>query len=143
MKKINLIVVAFCVLGFISCQNSNTNVIENNSVSVTSVLDIEQKVAALLKQMTLEEKIGQMNQYNGFWNVTGPVPEGGDAQVKYKFGSYSLVLKRKLNDIEEKIDTQFQAGKSIPIAFNIWDGYQGETESKKSISSWFELQLVK
>ena len=33
--------------------------------------------------MTLKEKIGQMNQYNGFWNVTGPVPEGGDAQVKY------------------------------------------------------------
>ena len=77
------------------------------------------------------------------WSLQDDLSQAVDAQVKYKFGSYSLVLKRKLNDIEEKIDTQFQAGKSIPIAFNIWDGYQGETESKKSISSWFELQLVK
>jgi hypothetical protein len=22
--------------------------------------------------MTLEEKIGQLNQYNGFWEITGP-----------------------------------------------------------------------
>ena len=41
------------------------------------------KVEALLKKMTLEEKIGQMNQYNGFWNVTGPAPAEGDAKNKY------------------------------------------------------------
>ena len=34
---------------------------------------------SLLLTMTLEEKIGQMNQYNGFWDVTGPVPSEGDA----------------------------------------------------------------
>jgi beta-glucosidase len=22
--------------------------------------------------MTLEEKVGQLNQYNGFWDITGP-----------------------------------------------------------------------
>jgi len=44
---------------------------------------IEAKVEALLKRMTLEEKIGQMNQYTGFWEVTGPAPEEGDAQKKY------------------------------------------------------------
>jgi beta-glucosidase len=25
--------------------------------------------------MTLEEKIGQLNQYNGFWEITGPSPK--------------------------------------------------------------------
>ena len=45
---------------------------------------IEQKVQTLLDQMTLEEKIGQMNQYNGFWNVTGPSPKNGDAAYKYQ-----------------------------------------------------------
>ncbi|MDG1263470.1 MAG: glycosyl hydrolase, partial [Flavobacteriaceae bacterium] len=49
----------------------------------TSNNAIETKVENLLKKMTLKEKIGQMNQYNGFWNVTGPVPKGGDAKVKY------------------------------------------------------------
>ncbi len=31
---------------------------------------VEEKVESLLSQMTLIEKIGQMNQYNGFWNFT-------------------------------------------------------------------------
>lgn len=34
---------------------------------------IPQKVQALLKKMTLAEKIGQLNQYNGDWEATGPV----------------------------------------------------------------------
>jgi beta-glucosidase len=34
---------------------------------------IPQKVDALLKKMTLAEKIGQLNQYNGDWAATGPV----------------------------------------------------------------------
>tara|TARA_B100001123_G_scaffold419860_1_gene525547 strand:- start:888 stop:2840 length:1953 start_codon:yes stop_codon:yes gene_type:complete len=85
------------------------------------------------------------------WNATGVKnwklqDDGSQAvtiQSSYQFGRYSLVLKRKLRVTQEKLDIQFQAGESIPIAFNIWDGYQGETETKKSISSWFELQLSK
>ena len=41
------------------------------------------KVDSLLNIMTLDEKIGQMNQYNGFWDVTGPSPKNGDAKYKY------------------------------------------------------------
>ncbi len=32
---------------------------------------IEERIDLLMNQMTLEEKVGQMNQYNGFWEVTG------------------------------------------------------------------------
>jgi beta-glucosidase len=35
--------------------------------------NIPQKVEALLKKMTLAEKIGQLNQYNGDWEATGPI----------------------------------------------------------------------
>ncbi|MGA1977909.1 MAG: glycoside hydrolase family 3 N-terminal domain-containing protein [Bacteroidales bacterium] len=35
--------------------------------------DISNKVDSLLKIMTLEEKIGQLNQYNDDWEATGPV----------------------------------------------------------------------
>ena len=45
--------------------------------------DIDKKVDTLLAKMTLEEKIGQMNQYNGFWEVTGPAPKEGNAKEKY------------------------------------------------------------
>jgi len=45
--------------------------------------EIESRVDSLLQQMTLEEKIGQMNQYNGFWDATGPTPKIGDNKRKY------------------------------------------------------------
>lgn len=45
--------------------------------------EIEKKIDVLIKKMTLEEKIGQMNQYNGFWDVTGPVPNNNFVQQKY------------------------------------------------------------
>ena len=45
---------------------------------------IDRKADSLLSLMTLEEKVGQMNQYNGFWNVTGPAPKDGSAAKKYE-----------------------------------------------------------
>ena len=41
------------------------------------------KVDSLLNIMTLDEKIGQMNQYNGFWDATGPMPEGDYQKKRY------------------------------------------------------------
>ena len=46
---------------------------------VFSCIDKSEKeifIDDLLSKMTLDEKIGQMNQYNGFWDATGPLPEG-------------------------------------------------------------------
>ena len=36
------------------------------------------RVDSVLALMTLEEMVGQTNQYNGFWNATGPMPAGND-----------------------------------------------------------------
>jgi beta-glucosidase len=41
------------------------------------------KIDDLLKQMTIEEKIGQMNQYSGFFDPTGPPPRQGNSKDKY------------------------------------------------------------
>jgi cbb3-type cytochrome c oxidase subunit III len=68
-------------------------------------------------------------------------PEDSEVKVRshYSYGRYSLILKRKFETDEG--DTQFQTGRPIPIAFNVWDGYHEETGNKKSISSWFTLWL--
>ncbi len=63
------------------------------------------------------------------------------AQGHYKYGRYSLLLKRVFN--EDEGDIKFETGIPIPIAFNVWDGYHEETGNKKSISSWFTLWLDK
>ncbi len=54
-------------------------------------LFLEKRIDSLLQLMTLEEKIGQMNQYNGFFDVTGPVPQEGTSQVKYEHLKNGLV----------------------------------------------------
>lgn len=53
--------------------------------------NIDQKVDSLLSIMTLEEKVGQMNQYSDFWNVTGPPPKNGNAAEKYEHLAKGLV----------------------------------------------------
>ncbi|WP_320167945.1 beta-glucosidase BglX [Mangrovibacterium marinum] len=42
--------------------------------------EMDMKVEALLSKMTLEEKIGQLNQYTARWEMTGPAPTGSSEQ---------------------------------------------------------------
>src|SRR4029079_17833952 len=47
---------------------------------------IDQRVDSVLKLMTLDEKIGQMNQYSGVWEHTGPITEEGNMLQQIKEG---------------------------------------------------------
>ncbi len=53
---------------------------------------IAQKVDSVLHLMTLEEKIGQMNQYNGDWEATGPITKEGDKQDQIRHGRLGSML---------------------------------------------------
>ncbi|RKD90936.1 beta-glucosidase BglX [Mangrovibacterium diazotrophicum] len=53
--------------------------------------DIDRKITELLSKMTLEEKVGQMNQYTGFYDLTGPAPSEGNAKNKYEHIKQGLV----------------------------------------------------
>ena len=76
---------------------------------------------------------------NGLENWTQKDKSTVKAKGHFSYGRYSVILKRSLK--EGKDSFKFQTGKPIPIAFNVWDGYQEETGNKKSISSWFTLLL--
>ena len=99
--------------------------------SLTAQQSIDSKVADLLSKMTLEEKIGQMNQYNGFWNFTGPSPEGGDAKVKYehlkKGWVGSMLNVRGVKDVRsvQKIAVE-ESRLGIPLlfGFDLIHGYK-------------------
>ena len=55
------------------------------TVSAQGLVDpaTEKKIDALLSRMTLEEKIGQMNQYSSAFDVTGPPPSAGAQKAMY------------------------------------------------------------
>ncbi len=46
--------------------------------------ETEQRISELLEKMTLPEKIGQLNLYSSTFDVTGPPPAEGAAQVRYR-----------------------------------------------------------
>lgn len=53
---------------------------------------IDQKVDSVLRLMTLDEKIGQMNQYNGPWAATGPLTGNDDIVTQIKQGKVGSML---------------------------------------------------
>ena len=51
-----------------------------DSTIKSSVKNVEAKVDSVLALMTLEEKVGQLVQYNGSWDLTGPASEMNNKQ---------------------------------------------------------------
>ena len=110
---------------------------------------IEIKVKALLAKMTLDEKIGQMNQYNGFYEATGPAPKEGSAKLKYdhlKSGLVGAVLNvrgvaevRKLQEIAVK-----QTRLGIPLLFgsDVIHGYKTLSPIPLAESASWDLQTI-
>jgi beta-glucosidase len=58
----------------------------------TAQKSIDEQVAALLKKMTLDEKIGQMNQYSSDFAATGPITKQGDKQEQIRKGMIGSFL---------------------------------------------------
>ncbi len=59
----------------------------------------------------------------------------------FKNGQYRLVMKRSLRTDDAQKDIQFGIGQFYPIAFYAWDGTNGETATKRSITPWFFVWL--
>lgn len=59
----------------------------------------------------------------------------------YNKGTWRIVMKRPLKGGEKDKDIQFEEGKFIPIAFAVWDGTNGETGSRHTMTTWYWLFL--
>ncbi len=93
--------------------------------------EIGQKVDSLLGLMTLAEKVGQMNQYNGFWDVTGPTPDEGDAAKKYEHlrsGMVGSMLNvqgtEEVRKVQKIAVEETRLGIPLIIAFDVIHGYK-------------------
>src|SRR6516164_11068991 len=88
---------------------------------------IDQKVDSVLKLMTLDEKIGQMNQYNGDWDATGPITKDGDKQNQIIKGMVGSMLNVTGVDHTRTLqELAMQSRLKIPLLFgqDIIHGYR-------------------
>jgi beta-glucosidase len=110
----------------------------------------EERIDLLMKQMTLEEKVGQMNQYNGFWEVTGPAPKGGNAELKYKHlrdgwvGSMLTVRGVKEVRAVQKIAVEeTRLGIPLIIGFDVIHGYKTLSPIPLAEAASWDMEAIK
>jgi beta-glucosidase len=110
----------------------------------------EERIDLLMKQMTLEEKIGQMNQYNGFWEVTGPAPKGGNAELKYKHlregwvGSMLSVRGVKQVRAVQKIAVEeTRLGIPLIFGFDVIHGYKTLSPIPLAEAASWDMEAIK
>ncbi len=118
--------------------------------SQKSVDEIDKKVDSLLSIMTLQEKIGQMNQYNGFWNVTGPAPNEGDAAKKYehlKNGWVGSMLNvrgvKEVKEVQKIAVEQSRLGIPLIIGFDVIHGYETQSPIPLAEAASWDLNAIK
>tara|TARA_B110000003_G_scaffold213695_1_gene212741 strand:- start:1191 stop:3449 length:2259 start_codon:yes stop_codon:yes gene_type:complete len=80
IKGIKLMKLIFTIIAtlFFGCSNGDLN-------------DKDKFITNLLSEMTLMEKIGQLNQYSSFFDATGPAPNKGEDSLKYEQIKQGLV----------------------------------------------------
>lgn len=93
----------------------------SDKVSTLGIPDkYEQKVDSVLKLMTLDEKIGQMNQYTGNWQATGPVVEDPTKIEQIKAGKVGSMLNIKgVRHTRELQEYAMQSRLRIPLMFGL------------------------
>jgi beta-glucosidase len=108
------------------------------------------QVDSLLSIMTLEEKVGQMNQYSGFWEVTGPAPEEGNAALRYEqlrkglIGSMLNVTGVENVKALQKIAVEeTRLGIPLIIGYDVIHGYKTMAPIPLAESASWDLDAIK
>jgi beta-glucosidase len=87
-------------------------------ISVSAQKSIDQKVTDLMAKMTLEEKIGQLNQYNDDITATGPVTKDADKAGQVRAGKLGSILNAVgVKNTRNWQDQAMQSRLKIPLLF--------------------------
>ena len=111
---------------------------------------IEDRISLLMKEMTLEEKVGQMNQYNGSWDVTGPKPESGSNEEKYnniKKGLVGSMLSvrgvKEVRAVQKIAVEETRLGIPLIFGFDVIHGYKTLSPIPLAEAASWDLEAIK
>ncbi len=109
----------------------------------------DKKVEDLLEKMTLDEKIGQLNQYSGFWDVTGPAPTEGSSAKKYqnlKAGLVGAMLNVKgvknIYKLQKIAVEETRLGIPLLFGYDIIHGYKTISPIPLAEAASWDLQAI-
>ena len=105
---------------------------------------------SVLALMTLEELVGQTNQYNGFWNATGPMPTGNDwveARVAaLKHGGVGSVLNvagvDEVRALQKVAVEETRLGIPLLFGLDVIHGYQTLTPIPLAEAASWDMEAV-
>ena len=133
------------------CQDINTDEKSNNAMSNTPDNNsiTEKKIDSLLKLMTIEEKVGQMNLYSGFWDATGPAPQEGSAETKYEHlrdGWVGAMLNvrgaEQIKALQKIAVEETRLGIPLLFGFDIVHGYKTLSPIPLAESASWDLDAI-
>ena len=108
---------------------------------------IDQKIDSLLRIMTLEEKIGQLNQFAGTMNPTGPVTRRGDGTDAISKGQVGSVLNvvgaARTREVQRMAVENTRLGIPLLIGFDVIHGYRTMFPIPLAESCSWDLDLMK
>ncbi|WP_366186673.1 beta-glucosidase BglX [Flavobacterium ovatum] len=111
---------------------------------------IEERITLLMNEMTVEEKVGQMNQYNWSWDVTGPAPKGGVSKLKLDHlrqgwvGSLLSVRGAKEVRAVQKIAVEeTRLGIPLIIGFDVIHGYKTLSPIPLAEAASWDLEAIR
>ncbi len=143
---ISVMFLCFCMM-FISSCNKHTvaaAMTEKNNNTL-----ISNKVKTLLAKMTLDEKIGQMNQYSSFFDVTGPAPKEGDAQLRYehiKQGMVGSILNargaKEVRGLQKLAVENSRLGIPLIFGYDVIHGYKTTAPIPLAEAASWDLKAI-
>lgn len=114
----------------------------------TSDLDI--RVDELLSKMTLDEKVGQLNQYNGFLEITGPAIKSGDKKLKYDHlkrglvGSvFNVYGSENVRQIQKLVVENSRLGIPLIFGYDVLHGYQTTAPIPLAEAASWDMDAIK
>lgn len=105
----------------------------------------EQKIDVLLKKMTIEEKIGQLNQYSFDWRATGPITVKRDQEEAIKAGKVGSMLNvLGATYTRQYQEIAMQSRLKIPLLFgqDVIHGYKTTFPIPLAEASSWDLEAI-